>query len=72
VYLNSRRRNGGKVSPTHELASIFALADRVIMLEKSTKSIIAEGTPHTLKNECENPYVCSFFNRQINYGKARS
>jgi phospholipid/cholesterol/gamma-HCH transport system ATP-binding protein len=51
---------------THELASIFAVAQRVIMLEKSSKSIIAEGTPEQLKNECKNPYVCRFFNRQTN------
>lgn len=50
---------------THELASIFTVAQRVIMLDKSTKKIIAEGTPDELKNECKNPYVCSFFNRQI-------
>jgi phospholipid/cholesterol/gamma-HCH transport system ATP-binding protein len=51
---------------THELASIFAVAKRVIMLDKSTKSIIAEGTPDELKNNCDNPYVCKFFNRRTN------
>ena len=30
---------------THELPSIFAIADRVIMLDKRTKAIIAEGKP---------------------------
>ena len=30
---------------THELASIFAIADRVIMIDKRTKGIIAEGDP---------------------------
>ena len=49
---------------THELASIFAVAQRVIMLDKSTKKIIAEGTPEKLKTECDHPYVCKFFNRQ--------
>ncbi|MBC2715681.1 MAG: ATP-binding cassette domain-containing protein [Desulfobacteraceae bacterium] len=54
---------------THELASIFAVAQRVIMLDKSTKKIIAEGTPDKLKNECDNPYICKFFNRQTNIEK---
>ncbi len=30
---------------THELPSIYAVADRVIMLDKRTKGIIAEGRP---------------------------
>jgi phospholipid/cholesterol/gamma-HCH transport system ATP-binding protein len=51
---------------THELASIFAIAKRVIMLDKSTKSIIAEGSPDELKNNCVNPYVYKFFNRRSN------
>ena len=50
---------------THELASIFAVAQRVIMLDKETKKIIARGTPEDLKTRCEHPYVCKFFNRQI-------
>jgi phospholipid/cholesterol/gamma-HCH transport system ATP-binding protein len=49
---------------THELASIFAVARRVIMLDKSTKGIIAEGTPEQLKNECDHPFVRRFFHRQ--------
>jgi phospholipid/cholesterol/gamma-HCH transport system ATP-binding protein len=49
---------------THELASIFAIAQRVIMLDKTTKNIIAQGTPEELKNNCDNPYVHRFFNRR--------
>ncbi len=56
---------------THELASIFAVAQRLIMLDKSTKKIIAEGTPDELKNQCDNPYVYRFFNRQTNIEKAK-
>jgi len=54
---------------THELASIFAVAQRVIMLDKSTQKIIAEGTPDKLKNESDNPYINKFFNRQANNEK---
>jgi phospholipid/cholesterol/gamma-HCH transport system ATP-binding protein len=49
---------------THELSSIFTIAGRVIMLDKETKSIIADGDPHELKNASDHPYVRQFFNRQ--------
>nr|NJM01214.1 ATP-binding cassette domain-containing protein [Desulfobacula sp.] len=53
---------------THELASIDAIADRIIMLEKSARGIIAEGTPDQMKNNTENPHVHNFFNRKIHKG----
>jgi phospholipid/cholesterol/gamma-HCH transport system ATP-binding protein len=49
---------------THELPSIFAIADRVIMLDKQTKGIVAMGTPQELKEHSENPMVRRFFSRQ--------
>jgi phospholipid/cholesterol/gamma-HCH transport system ATP-binding protein len=49
---------------THELQSIFNVAHRVIMLDKQTKGIIAEGNPKHLKNHSENPFVRNFFNRK--------
>lgn len=49
---------------THELPSIYAIADRVIMLDKHTKSIIAEGKPQELRDHSENPWVRQFFNRE--------
>ncbi|QTA89315.1 ABC transporter ATP-binding protein [Desulfonema magnum] len=48
---------------THELASIFTVAQRVIMLDKSTKGIIAEGDPKKLKDHSDHPFVRKFFNR---------
>ena len=47
---------------THELASIFRVADRVVMLDKETKTIIATGEPLALKDS-EDPRVRAFFNR---------
>jgi len=47
---------------THELASIFAIADRCIMLDTSAQGIIAEGSPTTLRDTSDNPTVCAFFN----------
>ena len=49
---------------THELPSIEAIADRVIMLDKRTKSIIAEGQPKELREQSEHPWVRQFFNRE--------
>lgn len=49
---------------THELPSIFAVADRVIMLDSQTKTIIASGKPNQLRQHSEDPWVRQFFNRQ--------
>lgn len=49
---------------THELASIFTVASRVIMLDKSTGKIIARGHPRDLKNHSDNPLVRRFFQRR--------
>jgi len=49
---------------THELPSIFTVADRVIMLDKDTKTIIATGKPGELRDKSDNPVVRQFFSRQ--------
>jgi phospholipid/cholesterol/gamma-HCH transport system ATP-binding protein len=49
---------------THELASIYAIADRAIMLDKSTRGIIAEGAPADLRDHSTDPRVRAFFHRQ--------
>jgi phospholipid/cholesterol/gamma-HCH transport system ATP-binding protein len=49
---------------SHELQSICKIADRVLMLDKTTKGIIAEGTPGDLKEKATDPRVKSFFWRQ--------
>ncbi len=48
---------------THELESIFDTGDRVIMLHKDIKGIIAQGNPHELKNFKDDNRVFTFFNR---------
>ena len=50
---------------THELESIYKIADRVIMLDKKAKGIIAEGNPRELKEKSTDPRVRSFFLRQM-------
>jgi phospholipid/cholesterol/gamma-HCH transport system ATP-binding protein len=49
---------------THELPSIFAIADRVIMLDRQSRSIVAEGRPQELRDHSSIPVVHQFFNRQ--------
>jgi len=49
---------------THELNSIYNIADRCIMLDKSTKGIIAGGKPEYLRDNSEIPIVQKFFKRQ--------
>jgi phospholipid/cholesterol/gamma-HCH transport system ATP-binding protein len=53
---------------THELASIFAVAHRVIMLDKNTRGIIAEGDPKYLRDHSPDPFVRQFFNREPEAG----
>jgi len=50
---------------SHELASIYAVADRVIMLDKSKKGIIAEGDPRVLRDTSTEPFVRRFFHREL-------
>ena len=49
---------------SHELSSIDAIADRVIMLDPCAKGIVATGKPAALRASSENPWVRQFFNRQ--------
>ncbi|MBV8575413.1 MAG: ATP-binding cassette domain-containing protein [Acetobacteraceae bacterium] len=54
---------------THELASILAIADRCIMLDRNTSGdaggMIAEGDPRRLRDESHNPVVRAFFRREL-------
>lgn len=50
---------------THELSSIFAVAERVIMVDKEARTIIAAGRPQELRDQSENPVVRQFFHRQL-------
>ena len=51
------------VMVTHELPSIFKTVHRCIMLNRATKSIIAEGDPRELRDRSTDPHVLHFFNR---------
>ena len=47
---------------THELSSIDTIADRVIMLDKVVKKIVATGRPQELREHATNPWVRQFLN----------
>ncbi len=49
---------------THELQSIFAVADACIMLDRGARGIIARGHPATLRDHSDDARVRAFFNRQ--------
>jgi len=56
---------------THDLASINAIADRVIMLDAQSGTILAEGRPADLRGH-SSPSVQRFFNRQATPGQTIS
>ncbi|HBC89641.1 MAG TPA: polyamine ABC transporter ATP-binding protein [Lentisphaeria bacterium] len=48
---------------THELDSIYSVADRGIILDKEKKGIIEEGDPRKLRENSSNGWVRQFLNR---------
>jgi phospholipid/cholesterol/gamma-HCH transport system ATP-binding protein len=50
---------------THELPSIFLVADQCIVLDKAAKGIVAQGDPRKLRDESEIPFVRNFFARSM-------
>jgi phospholipid/cholesterol/gamma-HCH transport system ATP-binding protein len=48
---------------THELASIFAIGDNSVFLDADTKTMIAQGNPKMLRDECPDPKVRNFLLR---------
>lgn len=52
------------VMVTHELASIYAVADRVIVLDPHTRNIVAEGPPVWLRDHAPQPWVRQFLKRE--------
>jgi len=50
---------------THELPSIYAVADRCILLDQRVKRIVATGRPQDLRDSSADPWVRQFFNREV-------
>jgi phospholipid/cholesterol/gamma-HCH transport system ATP-binding protein len=49
---------------THELPSIFAIADRCILLDHAARGMIAAGEPRRLREESTDSTVRAFFRRE--------
>ncbi len=48
---------------THELASIFSIADNSVFLDPETKTMIAQGNPNELLKTSKDPKVINFLTR---------
>ena len=48
---------------THELPSIFAIGDNSVFLDTDSKTMIAQGDPRKLRDECPDPRVRNFLLR---------
>ena len=55
---------------THELSSIFLVADDCILLDKQAKGIVAHGDPRKLRDESRIPFVHNFLTRSSPNGGA--
>jgi len=49
---------------SHELASVFAIADRVAILDGEAKTLVAQGRPQDLRENSDNPLVRQFLRRR--------
>lgn len=54
---------------THELASVFKIADRCAMFDKARQGMIALGTPRDLRDNSTDAFVRLFFNRGEIHGQ---
>ena len=48
---------------THELASIFAIANNCVFLDTDSRTMIAQGNPSQMRDSHPNPKVRRFLNR---------
>ncbi len=53
---------------THELPSIFKIADRCAMFDKARRGLIALGDPRELRTSSTDSFVLDFFNRGERHG----
>jgi phospholipid/cholesterol/gamma-HCH transport system ATP-binding protein len=65
LILNLRDGLGATiVIVSHELPSLFAIADDGVFLDAVTKTAIAHGSPAALRDTCEDPQVEAFMRRE--------
>jgi phospholipid/cholesterol/gamma-HCH transport system ATP-binding protein len=65
LILNLRDGLGATiVIVSHELPSLFAIADDGVFLDAQTKTVIAHGSPSALRDNCTDPQVHAFMQRE--------
>jgi phospholipid/cholesterol/gamma-HCH transport system ATP-binding protein len=65
LILNLRNGLGATiVIVSHELPSLFAIADDGVFLDAETKTAIAHGSPASLRDTCPDPQVEAFMRRE--------
>ena len=70
LILRLRREKGMTfVVVTHELPSIFKIADRCAMFDKARQGLIALGTPAALRDTSKDAFVQQFFRRGTSNGQ---
>lgn len=50
---------------THELPSIYTVADRVVMLDKEIKGIAEIGSPEELRDKSQHEWIREFMKREV-------
>jgi phospholipid/cholesterol/gamma-HCH transport system ATP-binding protein len=50
---------------SHELPSLFGICDDGVFLDTETRTAIAHGAPHVLRDECTHPTVRAFMHRGV-------
>lgn len=64
LILNLRDGFGATiVIVSHELPSLFAIADDGVFLDAGTKTMVARGAPTALRDGCDDPLVRAFMRR---------
>jgi phospholipid/cholesterol/gamma-HCH transport system ATP-binding protein len=66
LVLNLARNLGMTfVIVSHDLASTYTIADRIVILDTRTKGIAETGKPAELRDQSHNSWVRRFLNRQV-------
>jgi phospholipid/cholesterol/gamma-HCH transport system ATP-binding protein len=55
---------------SHELSSIFAIADRVAIIHADERTVVALDAPEMLRDQSKDPWVQAFFNRDAERANA--
>ena len=60
----NKELNISMIIVSHELSSIFKIADRIVVLDNQGNGVLDQGPPSKVARESENEYVHKFLNRE--------